>query len=211
MIYIYDILVNFNNKLYDFYDWKENDYLEHIRKIPIIKVKEKVLLDIINNKIKIKKELLNLIYNKTEVFSDIGIEKISYSLLVGTSTSVIALIFDKEGKLREYSSLLIDEEVEILEIIKTLKCYNFEYEIIEKITKVNLLREEESKIQNIIKELKNIKDNNKEELLKYLYYEWFYKEPKTNNYFNKLIKDIEKKYSNKHDKFLELLNFVKNT
>ena len=34
MNYIYDILLNFKNKLYDFYDWNINDDITHIRKIP---------------------------------------------------------------------------------------------------------------------------------------------------------------------------------
>ena len=36
MNYIYDILINFNENLYDFYDWNLNDQIDHIRKIPVI-------------------------------------------------------------------------------------------------------------------------------------------------------------------------------
>ena len=54
MIFIYDILVNFNDKLYDFYEWSENDLIEHIRKIPLIKVKKKLLDKVIEKKHKNK-------------------------------------------------------------------------------------------------------------------------------------------------------------
>lgn len=211
MIYIYDIIVNFNDLLYDFYDWNETDALEHIRKIPIIKVNESTLIDIINNKIKITHEYLNLIYNKTEVFNDKNVERIQYASLIATNSTIIAVIFDKKGYIKERSSLLIDEEVEILEIIKSLKRYNLDYEIKEDIKNNNLLRSEQKIINTIINELKQIKKENKEELLKYLYYEWFYKEVKDNKYYLKLIKDIKKEYSEKHDSFLELLKVVKNT
>ena len=51
MIYIYDVLGNFNDELIDFYDWLESDYMEHIRKIPMIKVSEKFYIDLVNKNI----------------------------------------------------------------------------------------------------------------------------------------------------------------
>ena len=38
MNYIYDILLNFQNEYYDFFEWNTNDQITHIKKIPIIKV-----------------------------------------------------------------------------------------------------------------------------------------------------------------------------
>ena len=38
MNYIYDILLNFNDMLYDFYDWNVKDNILHIRKIPLIQI-----------------------------------------------------------------------------------------------------------------------------------------------------------------------------
>ena len=40
MNYIYDIYLNFNNQLYDFFDWNKSDKLIHIKSIPIIKISE---------------------------------------------------------------------------------------------------------------------------------------------------------------------------
>ena len=33
MKYIYDIILNFNERLYEFYEWKDNDDIEYIKKI----------------------------------------------------------------------------------------------------------------------------------------------------------------------------------
>ena len=50
MNYIYDVLCNFQNVYYDFYDWNKTDDILRIRKIPIIKVNDEVYLDLKNNK-----------------------------------------------------------------------------------------------------------------------------------------------------------------
>ena len=69
MVYVYDILANFNEKMIDFYDWDKNDQIRHIRKMPIFKVSSKVIMDIMFNKVKINSEIINLIKDKTEVFN----------------------------------------------------------------------------------------------------------------------------------------------
>ena len=39
MLYIYDILLNWcRDKLYDFFEWEKTDKLEHVKKIPLIRV-----------------------------------------------------------------------------------------------------------------------------------------------------------------------------
>ena len=38
MTYIYDILLNFNEEYYEFYDWNKEDTIVHIKKIPIYKI-----------------------------------------------------------------------------------------------------------------------------------------------------------------------------
>ena len=52
MNYIYDVVLNYNENLYEFYDWNLNDDIIHIRRIPLIKIKRKSLLEIIKTKIK---------------------------------------------------------------------------------------------------------------------------------------------------------------
>ena len=68
MNYIYDILLNFNDMLYDFYDWNVNDNILHIRKIPLIQISKKQLNDIKENEVEFDIEFLEKIKNKTEYF-----------------------------------------------------------------------------------------------------------------------------------------------
>ena len=61
MTYIYDILVNFSDNLYEFYEWNKKDKIIHIKRIPLIKVKSKVMEELCFNNIKVDKKFLELI------------------------------------------------------------------------------------------------------------------------------------------------------
>ena len=116
--YIYDIYLNLNETLYDFFDWNKNDKLIHIKKIPVIKVNEDIIKVLINNNIKINDEILTQIYDKTEVWN--MNRKISYCALFATNSDIIAIEFNKNGKNISKSVLFIDEELEVLEIVNKL-------------------------------------------------------------------------------------------
>ena len=68
MNYIYDLLLNFNEKIYDFYDWNKTDKIIHIKKIPIFKISSSKMNIIKNNKICFEDSFLEKIYRKTEEF-----------------------------------------------------------------------------------------------------------------------------------------------
>lgn len=52
MNYIYDILLNFHNMLYDFYDWNLNDNIINVRKVPLFKISSNQLKEIKENVVK---------------------------------------------------------------------------------------------------------------------------------------------------------------
>lgn len=39
MNYMYDVLLNFNDFPYDIFEWNKDDKINHIRKIPLFKLK----------------------------------------------------------------------------------------------------------------------------------------------------------------------------
>ena len=61
MNYIYDILINYQDVLYDFFDWNSDDKIEHIRKIPVFRLNPKIFDKIKNYKIKVNNEFLSKI------------------------------------------------------------------------------------------------------------------------------------------------------
>lgn len=173
MNYIYDVVLNYNENLYEFYDWNLNDDIIHIRRIPLIKIKRKSLLEIIKTKIKINNNFKNQIKNKTEIFSKNKNNYLNYSCLFCDGINVIGVVFNQEGLSIQKTKMLLDEEIEVLDICEGLIEKEIEYQVIkeEKINnfKTRLELEKQLYIENEIKKIINI------EKLKYLYYECFNK------------------------------------
>ena len=113
MNYIYDIYLNFNKNLFDFFDWNKNDKYTHIKMIPIFKIKEEDIKKIITNTIKLNKEELDLIYKKTTTCDKNKKQK--NCCLFCDKNNVIAIEFDDAGLSINKSYLFISDELEILE------------------------------------------------------------------------------------------------
>ena len=206
MNYIYDVYLNLNDTLYDFFDWNKNDKLMHIKKIPIIMVSNDVIKELINYKIKVDLEFLNNIYDKTELWN--LSEKIDFCSLFSDNTTIIAIQFDNKGNSIEKSYLMIDEELEILDETKKFKVKELNYQVINKTCPIFKTRKEVREENFIETELKNI-ENDK---LNYIYFECFGKHEKNKkamlNSINRLSKN-SKTYKNLYD-ILKLTSTTKN-
>jgi len=207
MNYIYDILLNYKEEYYDFYDWNKNDNMEHIRKIPIFRVCTDDLFNIVNNKVKIDPLFLEKIYNKTELFIKNGVKKIKYACLLSDGDLIIGInIINKKIKL---SSLLIDEELDSLEDVYKMDILDIKY-IIQGKNNYNWFktRNQNEKNKFLIKEINKIIDD--KEKLKYLYYDCFdYKEEDVDKIVKELMNIKDDKIVNKVYDFLKLLEFNK--
>ena len=204
MNYIYDILINLQKELYDFYEWNFNDNITHIRKIPLLKISSQDLINIRDNKIKLTEDGLKLIFNKTEIFTSHSVRIIKYLCLFSDGKDVFAVEFDKNGLKIKMSRLLIDEEIEILEVCEHISAKPFDYKIVgERKTDVFKTRKELKTYDYIIKQLR--KENC--EKLKYLYFECFDKQESD---FQKIVLDIRKElevnWKNVNEK---IYNFLK--
>ena len=196
MNYIYDIYLNLNENLYDFFDWNKNDKLIHIKKIPVIKVSEDIIKSLIANNIKIKDELLAQIYNKTEVWN--MNTKINYCALFATNSDIISIEFDKNGKNISKSVLFIDEELEVLEIVNKLCEKIINFEILNKQKNIFKTRKQINEDNFICKELKNMDESR----LNYIYFECFGKRAKNKKIILENIKKLQKNskiYRNLYD------------
>lgn len=210
MNYIYDILLNFQNELYDFYDWNTSDNIIHIRKIPILKISDKDMLNIKNNKIKFGDKILNLIMNRTEIFTQRNIKSLKYSVILSSNQSCIG-VFIKDNKVLK-SKLLIDEEEEVLDICKRQEVKEIDYEIIDK-EKMNELKtrdmlEKEKYIKTEINNL--IRDENYDKL-NYIYFDCFNERESDENKMVSVLKNKfnDIKYIDKIYDFLKMVQFNK--
>ena len=147
------------------------------------------------------------IFNKCEYFDQQRVKKLPYAVLVTDSYRVMALQMNSEGKIIKYSSLLLDEEEDTLEISIRIPLSKIEYNVIRKKELNNFTRKENNIIKYIKKELSNCyqaKDFNK---LKFLYYE----------YSNKMCEDLDCMYqyllnelsSNIDERHYNLYNLIK--
>lgn len=207
MNYVYDILSNFNQELYDFYDWDKNDNFTHLRKVPSFRVSKEVLVDLMFKKVKIKGNLLKLIKDKTQVFTKEGVDVIEYCFVVSDSVNALGVILDEDGVVYKRSKFLVSEELEINKCLKTSKIYNVEYNLLSSKTHYsNMTRNEEKVTSLILNELELVMDST--DKIDYLYYEWF-NTNKGKNKYKKLVSSIKSSYTSKHEYILELLNLLK--
>lgn len=207
MNYVYDILSNFNQELYDFYDWDKNDNFAHLRKVPSFRVSKEVLVDLMFKKVKIKGNLLKLIKDKTQVFTKEGVDVIEYCFIVSDSVNSLGVILDEDGVIYKRSKFLVSEELEINKCLKTSKIYNVEYNLLSSKTHYSNMTRNEEKVTNLIlSELELIMDST--DKIDYLYYEWF-NTNKGKNKYKKLVSSIKSSYTSKHEYILELLNLLK--
>lgn len=196
MNYIYDITLNLNkNNLYEFYEWREDDVPEFILKIPIYKIDKNAFFDIKNNNIIVDKDFLITIFDKTEVYTEDAISLIRYAALFSDGNNVIGIEFDSSGNSYMKSNLSIDDESEVLEIIKDIKYTLLDYKVknINNLQIKLLTRKEKEEEEYLLNRVNSMYKDNETEKLKYIFYELY----------NEKLDNLEKVYS-------KLINAVKN-
>ena len=163
MNYIYDIVLNFQKKYYNFFEWNRTDNIKNIYKISIYHISNNDLINLKYNKVTISENTINQIKNDNPKYKKI-------ICLVSTGKSAIGLLFDSEGNLLKRSSLLFEEEKEVNIIAKKLPLTKIEYIKNTKIKPHSQLRIELEKKEQLKEFINNLED---ESTLKYLYYEYF--------------------------------------
>jgi len=191
---VYDVVLNFFNMeegFYECYEWNKTDSLIYIEKIPIVKIPSKQLENILGTTIRISKDMLNRIYNKT--FSSTGI--IPYCMLITDMSRVIALYFNEEGILMMQSSLLLDEEEAIMDESRDFNEEEISYDILTKKDSLSFVTRKEKKIQKfLLREINNLYNHQLFDEIHYLYLEicsdfrtkeeeYFYLMEKVQDYF----------------------------
>ena len=207
MNYYYDLTLDFLENNYPFYEVDKTDEFIKVKKIPFFQVDSKVLKDFLLNKVKVEESFLNVIKNKTvkennETFN---------AVLLADKNNVVAFNFDNEGNLTGYSSIAISEELNILEIIYSVKRIEISYEKIRK-NKKSLLTRKEEKIKNIIiKEITKLYQENNLAKLQYLYLEWCdVLENDINLIYENMVNKINKEIDKKEEKIYQIIELSHN-
>ena len=194
MNYIYDIVLNFNKEYYNFFEWNKKDNIINIKKIPCFLINDKTLHILKYNNVIVDMSFIELINSKTIAYSK---QKLFISCLVTNGKEALGLLFNDRGVLLKRSSLLIDEEEEVINETNDYKLYNIPIIKYETILVRNVNRRQKDKMQflsNYINKEKNTIN------LKYLYYDYFEKEE--DNVYNikkNLLYEINNNWNNKLD------------
>lgn len=213
MLYVYDILLNWcKNKVYDFYEWEKTDKLEHIKKIPLIKVERGLINKMLNQNIKLDESFTSKVYNLTEVYNSKNISKIPYAILLTDGIMTLAIKLDKSGEVKFKSRLLIDEEEEILCLSNRLDKYKLKYTEKEFLPLEEFTTRNELKIRKfLLNEIDKAYKKKDDEKLKYLYTE--YSGISNDNIeliYNNLIESIDYEINEGHIKIYNLLQLIGN-
>lgn len=208
MNYIYDIVLNFNSNYYEFYEWNKNDNIINIRKIPTFKVDNQTYYDFKFNDITVKNDFLKLIEDETSIY--LGNTN-KYMCIITNSKEAIGIMFNKNGLIIKKSSLIIDEENEVLELAYDIENTRIDYQVNRVCKKMRLVsRSEGEKKKKIINNLNHLFKINNYELIRYIYYDVFLKEEKdVNKIYDELINVINKNetiYINRISSILELIS-----
>ena len=171
MNFYYDIVVNFQENNYMFYEWAKSDVLEYIKRVPIFQVTTKVLRDIINNNIEVDKEFLDSIYNKTKLKKGF----LEYVSLFVSKNGAIVLEFASDGKVIARSGLQVNDECNVMEVIYTLPIFRLEYKVLNRLELNKDLRLESTIKDFINLEINTLYKNKEWEKIVFLYNEWFLK------------------------------------
>ena len=138
MNYIYNIKVNMQNSLLNFYEWNNDDNIEIINKLPLVVVKDKDYINILNMCIKLDKpELIKF--------------ELSNNMCIFTNLfDCVCVKFSNIGIIDKISKLTLVEEDDVLDEIKNKKVVDIKYNIINKNNNYNFLSRNENKILNSI-------------------------------------------------------------
>lgn len=201
MTYTYDVLLNFtdDNRIIEFFEWENEDILDHVKKIPLIRVSSKQLEELSNYNVIIDKTFLEKVRNITTLYKKT--KNLEYATLISDLNKVIALEFNSKGEIISKSSLLLDEEEEIIEECCDLREESISYKIKNKTKKeLFLTRNEMKKRRYLLKEIENLYKDKNIDKLTYLYEEIYQKDSLSfEEKYLKIKTDLEEKYCTNHN------------
>lgn len=195
MQYYYDVLGNFSEYILKFYEWESNDDIVNIKKIPFIKISKEDMRVLLSYSVILEME--SIVRNSKD--------KTNY-LLFSTGCDALMVELNQEGKIIYYSSLLIEDELEVNELAHSMNTMKLKFKVLDKIKILSDYRQGEKAKNLIFHELKKIKDNdNKDECL-YYYYEWFH--VSTDDYdkaIKKMFLEIKKPFNKDMERIEKLI------
>lgn len=209
MLYIYDIVVNFmdGDEIYESFEWEYKDILEHIKKMPVVKVDNNTFTDFMFNEVIVNHEFLETIRGKSSTYK----EKLDFACLVTNDDKCFAIEFNEDGKVLFKSSLLLDEEEDIICCSRKISITNIEYKVIQKnpIKIRKLTRKEERDLYILKREIDTAYSYKDYEKLIYLYNEAYSEDDlSVHDKYKRLLHDLVDENFSKLKKLVRIISLI---
>lgn len=211
MLLVYDLLLNFLDNYYEFYEWNKDDNIIHIKKMFLIKISSFDYENLLNKKIVFSGDFMLSIFNKCEYFNNKKVFNIPYAVLLTDANRIMGIMINENSRIIKYSSLMPEDEEDILKLSDGLAIIKLKYKITDSQTNILYKTREEIEMINYIKnDLNDAYSHHDLVKLKYLYYEYFGLE---SNNIEKIKQDfsleLEKEVGKKHYDLYQLIRLSK--
>lgn len=200
MLYYYDLLVNLDDELWDYYEWEKTDSLTLFKKVPFIRINELAIKDFLEYQIFLDKEWIKPYLNKAILKDNKRLSGILFSGL----KEAIFLEFNEEGKVLAKSKVLMEDWNNIYEVVGEKECRDVLYEKKEKLPLRKEFRQALKEKHFLEVEINSLEDNQNKSKCAYIYYEFFKEATDDFPYMIKRLREeIAKPYTLKmHEVFL---------
>ena len=207
MIYVYDLLLNFQDvgRLVEFFEWSEQDVLEHIKKIPLFRINSIDMDNICFGTVKFDSSFLEKIKFKTLLYKKK--KSITYAALFCDLNRAVAVEISKQGDVIAKSCLLLDEEGDVIASSQDLEVFNISYKVLKKEVMVTFLtRSEEFQQRYLYQELKSLFEQKDVDKLTYLYEEVYgYDDSSFDCKYERLVQGLSNSFDRKYQKLYEVV------
>lgn len=171
MKYIYDLLLNFQDseRVFEFFEWSDEDSLEQVKRVPLFRISSFDMNSFLSSKVKVDSNFIKQIYKKSFFYN----KKKFTGCLFCDLKRVVAIEFAHDGNVLARSSLLIDEEYDVIVCARKLKLFKVCYQVLENNSLSFYTRKEEECRKYLLSEIKFLYDEKNVLKFNYLYEELF--------------------------------------
>lgn len=207
MIYVYDLLLNFQDtgRLVEFFEWSDQDVLEHIKKIPLFRINSIDMDNICYGTVKFDSTFLEKIKFKTLLYKKK--KAITYAALFCDLNRAVAVEISKQGEVIAKSCLLLDEEGDVIDNSQDLEVFDVSYKVLKREDNFTFLtRLEEFQQRYLYQELKSLFEQRDVDKLTYLYEEVFGHDDSLFDYkYERLIEGVSKSFDRRYQNLYEVV------
>lgn len=201
---VYDLLLNFQEEAFAFYEWEKEDTIEHIKRIPMVRISSQMLYDMMASTISIDQAFLKKIYRLTEKYD---LQRMDYVCLFTDGNMALAVEFKEDGEEISKSRLLLEDEEEIMKYVSQEEEEKIFYVVLSKKEDPSFFTRKEKRVRHFLtREVIYSYEKKEYSKLRYLYLEYFNASEKNYKKMKEeLLHSMDQTLNKKHFQLYELL------